>query len=462
MSDFNLEPYEILNLAENKASIPVLPVTVGENIVVVADAGFRFFEPWGGATSVYIVSQNPMTGGMEEQYFSLSEDGKTATLQWLGSGYGLTVETEPAPIDGWIYTQSDYNEMTNNNAVLTVQGLPVEVEGVIPWGSEVVAVADSGWKFYKTPQYDHENSIYFRGQVLATGGYEYLNFELSEDGANATATLVKPEAYGVMSWGISVLSEQATESVTGKNNVYLFDVEKLGELNSVRFKTVSGEVVDYGQFILNVLELPFNIEPNLILDPEAVILGDYTTEINAPKVNRDVITLDLGSVEVPKTKNNLLDFANTVSVLNLPWIEPFTLENKYVIGETVAVKYEIEVYSGLSTVFVSSSKTGEIIVIKKVDLGLNIPYMGGRASGVQNFNISLGGDNGLRTPFINILRNKAILENGFFTIPIIDETKLSEVQGFAKIEEVVLKSRATRSERNEIISILESGVVFNA
>lgn len=461
MSDFNLQPYEILDLAENNASIPVLPVAVGENIVVVADAGFRFFEPWGGATSVYIVSQNPNTGGMDEQYFTLSEDGKTATLQWLGSGWGLTVETEPAPINGWIYTQSDYEEVTNNNAVLTVQGLPVEVGGVIPWGSEVVAVANSGWQFYKTPQYNHENSIYFRGQ-LSNGQIEYLDFTLTEDGASATTTLVKPETYGVMDWWISVLSEQATESVTGKNNVYLFDVEKLGELNAVRFKEVSGEVVDYGQFILNVLELPFNIDAGLILDPEAVILGDYTTEINAPKVNRDVIVLDLGSVEVPKTKNNLLDFANTVTVLNLPWVEPFTLENKYVIGETVAVKYEIEVYSGVATVFVSSSKTGEIIVIRKVDLGLNIPYMGGRASGVQNFNISLGGDNGLRTPFINILRNKAVLENGFFTIPIIDESKLSEVQGFAKIEEVVLKSRATRSERTEIINILESGVIFNA
>lgn len=463
MADFIVTPSYQTTLDNNNASIPATPVAVGEVITVVANSGFRFFSKF-GRSSVYLMVQDPSTGFTEEAYFTLNGDGSKATYTWTGSGFGLSVKTEVAPIVGWPFTEDEYFKVSNNNAVLKFQGLPVEVDDVISWGSELTFHAVDGWEFYNTPNPaadSPQSSVYFSKQNNM-GETSVLSAEVSEDYKTATVTLEDPSVYGLSTWGLTVLTNQVVESVTGKNNVYLFNIDKLGDLNAVRFVGQGSDVFDYGQFILNILELPFPIDEALILEPEAVVLGNLKTSVEAPKITTDIITLDLGLISVPNVENNLLDYANTITVLNLPWADSFAVETKYVIGESIGVIYNIDCYSGIATIHITSTKVNGIILTRTVDLGLNIPYMGGKTIGTENFNIQLGGDNGVRIPYINVLRSKAILPDGFFSVPIVDEGLISSVTGFLTVDDVDLSSGATRNEKREIINQLRNGVIVNA
>ena len=58
------------------------------------------------------------------------------------------------------------------------------------------------------------------------------------------------------------------------------------------------------------------------------------------------------------------------------------------------------------------------------------------------------------------MRNDVILSNGFFTIPVLDEKPLQGEKGFIQVNEVNLQVNATDSERENIISLLNKGVII--
>ena len=72
----------------------------------------------------------------------------------------------------------------------------------------------------------------------------------------------------------------------------------------------------------------------------------------------------------------------------------------------------------------------------------------------------MGGDNGVLIPYIEIVRNDAILPNGFFTVPVVDESLISGQSGFIKIDNVELETSALGNEKAQIISLLNSGVII--
>ena len=74
--------------------------------------------------------------------------------------------------------------------------------------------------------------------------------------------------------------------------------------------------------------------------------------------------------------------------------------------------------------------------------------------------MSLGGDNHVKTPYIEIIQNMPILGNGFFTAPIVDENSLNGYNGFAKVDDINLVSKATSNEKGTILNILKSGVII--
>ena len=78
----------------------------------------------------------------------------------------------------------------------------------------------------------------------------------------------------------------------------------------------------------------------------------------------------------------------------------------------------------------------------------------------DNSNISVGGDNGIKTPFITIVRNESVLKDGFFTIPVIDESNLSSASGYVRVEDVNLIGDTMLTEKESIISKLKSGVIL--
>ena len=463
--DYTLTSTDLSNLTTGKATLEINGVTAvtgdgiynGDTLVATSATGYSFYTDAETTTSINFYASDGM-GSYSYLGFTLSDGNTVATLTFTGGPWdGLNVLTNEI-IPDYIVTQDDLDYFTTGNATLKINGDLAILGSEIFAGDLLLANANSGYVFYPD-DYDYESdteaSVYFTG-ADGTGSTIYQGFTLISDNMGATLTFV---AGG---YDAIIVRTIAVTEVTGTNNVYKIDSNTLSAVNNVRFVGVAPNVYDYGQFILSVLELPFTVDADLIISPESsIMLATYDTEVTANQVSTDEISVNLGSITVPATRGDLLDFKDTTSILHLPWVNSIILDNNYVIGETVSIQYDFDCYTGYATVNISSTKVGGVIHTVQVDIGINVPYAQEvYQPSAGNLNISVGGDNGIKIPYIEIMRNDPMLPDGFFTGPIIDEDLLSSASGFVKVEQVDLQVDASYSEKNIIVSMLQSGIII--
>lgn len=425
----------------------------------------KWFFTWGAdhiSCNFYAVSSGVeqfLDGVMSSDRRKLTVTMKTPKEADPASPYtawgGVSMDSQDTT--GYIFTDSDYQNLINNHATLKANGVNVVAGTLISYGDNLVATADSGWQFDKTSVQPY-SSIYFKLQG-ASGGISYKGFNVSDDGKTASLTFTKDQYARYIS--LIATTSQKTE-VIGTNNVYSITPAILTELNNKRF-VIEGnppQLVDYGQYILSVLQLPFALDSSLILEPENIQLANINIGVAAPVVNTDILTVDLGSITIVGENQNMLDYANTTAILYLPYCQPVNIDLEHVIDQTISIVYNVDCYTGIANVLISSTSTNDVIINQNVDLGINIPMANNRTTkAVDNSNISVGGDNGIKTPFITIVRNESVLKDGFFTIPVIDESDLSSASGYIRVEDVNLIGDTMLTEKESIISKLKSGVI---
>ena len=247
------------------------------------------------------------------------------------------------------------------------------------------------------------------------------------------------------------------------------DVHKfVSEFHGVRIDINPGqtETFDYGKFILSLIRLPFSIQENLILEKGTnIVLGKYTTKYKADKLKIDTLRYNIGQIYTPAKHGNLLDYANTTTVLHLPFVTPITLDAQYVIGYTIQIEFVINLNSGSCDINIRTSKLDEgngfgIIASVNVDLNAELPW--GRINAPTNDPHSIGivTDNKVNRAYIEVIRNKPTLIDGKWTIPISDERKLLPAEGYVEVDHIDLASKASRSEKLMILSALSSGVII--
>ena len=364
---------------------------------------------------------------------------------------GLIVTTEARPTK-YIFKQSDVEEFANAQATLRVNGVLAVVGTNIAAGDVLLAVAKSGRVFpAETPSYQ-----------TSSGGL--VVFIHNEDDTQASVTVVEEmsNAGNYSSFNVSTVLAPSPD-VRGLNNVYKVTQNQLKSITQKRFEVnQQGNVVDYGSYIIGLIELPFKTDLAYDVGSQDVQLGPKKTDISAILLDRDNIRLNLGVIHVPSVKNNFLDYKNTTALIHLPYCEPINIDMEYVIDQDVTIDYIINIYDGTATINITSSKTDEIVITQNIDMGIVVPFANVDSFPTKNDprSIKLGVDNGVKTAFIEILRNESILENGFFTIPVVDETTLSTYNGFAQVEQINLKSKATSFEKDLIISQLRDGVII--
>ena len=419
---------------------------------LVANAGRLFTQD-----EVYFRDGN--SGGTEP--FTVSEDRLTATYTNL---YGAlltdyTVATVAAPVSQHTISQEDLDSFEGAHSDLTVNGSPAVLGTNLFPGDVMRAVAREGWTFYQNP--------------LAPDGFVSIDFRYDNDGSfDYFAREGDNYAIGVYtvtnagSFGNIEADTVATqpEGVKGFNNVYEVTDEQLKLITQSRWVSPpdGGEQIDYGKYILGLINLPFLINPDMVVTQQDVRLGPLDTDILANFLNSDTIRLPLGEIAVIGTKGNFLDYKDTVAMLHLPYCDSVALDLEYVIDQTVSIEYLISLYDGTAVVNISSSKTGDIVLTQNIDMNITIPFANINTYPARNGadSVKLGGDNGIRTAFIELLRNDAVLESGFFTIPIVDEKPLAGYTGFARIEEINLSSKATSYEKDLIVNQLNAGVII--
>ena len=407
--------------------------------------------------SCYFERQDPNTGEPIYKYFTVSQQGaRVQTNMDANNYYALVVNTVSSLVNiPFVYSEDRKNVIESNNCILQINGVDAQVNDIANEGDTLKLVVNSGFIIAETSLPNLANRD--------INGYfgEAIPFIVAED--RKTASLVLPPLEEGSSWEHvrNLLTEQFTE-VAGTNNVYLIDSTKLKQVNEVRFQgTQESGVYDYGNYILSVLQLPFDIPESLILLPDNIRLGDFDTEVEADVISTDRIRVDMGTISVPNENGNLLDFANTATILHLPLANSISIDPQYVIGEEIGIEYIIDVYTGNATINITSTKTNETIETIQADIGVSVPYVRDAGSAIlSNSNIKVGGQNNISTPFIEVIRNAAYLPDGTFTIPIVDEGTLTEL-GYYEVDKIKLVVNATSEEKQEIINILSQGVFIN-
>ena len=361
-------------------------------------------------------------------------------------------------------TAYDIDALTINQIDYKINGVTAILGSQLRLGDVCVAKVTGNRKFYTDENYPNGTSIRHFWFDDDSGDMFNLNYTLSDNNQTATFTVIDNSgsisSYGVNSFKVSTRIE--TPSVVGNNNVYKINKDTLTLVNKERFTIIAGSDTpyDYGQYILSVLQFPFDIPDNIIGGSSAIQLANKTLTANGEKLLDDVIKVDLGTITVPNTHNNLLDFAGTQAIIHLPLAPSIVLELKYVIGQTLGIYYLLDCYTGTATINITSTKLEGVISSTQVDIGVRVPYMADTYTAPENTSVVAGGDNGVKIPYVELINHDAILPNGFFTVPVVDETIINGQTGYIKVDNVELVTNALGNEKAQIISLLNSGVII--
>lgn len=363
-------------------------------------------------------------------------------------------EPEPEPEPEYLMTPDFMDLCRVNGITATVDGSILSVGDPIPTGSELVLTLNAGGFHYVSWGFDPVS-----GQMR--------DFTLSSDKSVATLSPFPPDMDGEPD--ISAYDTEPTPtpddgelSLLSSFSLKETDIPKLADIRNAIFNDGAGGDVDFTKYFIGLYRLPFAIPSELLENEKQVVVGFHKSAIIADYFIKNLFTYDMGEIEIPLTKNNSLDFTDVICILHLPYADSVTIESQYVIGEKLHVYYDVNVYTGNAVINVFSYKINSVIYTKEIDLGLEIPYASRKESEniTVNQQIGLGNNNGVLVPFVEVMRSDAVLENGFFTIPVPDESLLINQDGFVKIEEIDLNCKASRTEKEMILNAMDQGVII--
>lgn len=252
----------------------------------------------------------------------------------------------------------------------------------------------------------------------------------------------------------------AVETIAPYNRVYLVDSEIISEFSNVVAKPPESNI-DYSDFVIRLISLPFKLDDSLSEVSAPIVLGGLVTDILAPVLSADLISIDLGVITVDGFKNNSLDFMVYEYKLFLPFTDlVIELEPKFILDGEISVMYVLDAYSGDVTVNVYSEAQTEPIKTSKIILGRTIPFKMFNDSLQSNVGTLNGASNGVLAAYIQKIEK--VVDGGEYSNTVKVEGVLRDYSGFLTVEEIEVNTKANYSEVMEIKSLLSKGVFINA
>lgn len=426
--------------------------------VIVKLTGYEFNDMGGGKVSFGVGS--PMGGS---KWWDMGSDlTEAVNTRFTEASYAnftfsankVAGDPEPEPFTGYVVESDLMSLLLTNNLTMTVNGESVSLGMEIHDGSSVVVETQETDQFVIS-----ESGKTSFGVLSPMGGTTYWDMGESERQAVNSSFTGRDN----MKFTATVIPAP-TDSAKGINNVFRLDDDTAKNFIRSEYKTYNGETLtDHKKQVIGMLELPFVVSEDFIVETQRPInLGNHNTGLNGDLLESDLYRINLGSINVEDETGNSLSRINTVCIIHLPYTESLTINSEYVIGETISIEYAINLYDGLVVANISSSKIDGVILSQNIDLNVAYPFARGDSIPAMNdpHNIVMSVFNGVNTPYIEVMRNTAILTDGFFTVPVIDETTINNCSGFIRVENVDLKTTATTQEKERIISQLNRGVIL--
>lgn len=109
----------------------------------------------------------------------------------------------------------------------------------------------------------------------------------------------------------------------------------------------------------------------------SITLGNISSGVQSATISKQYITVDMGSIEVPRIWGNFLDFEPyTTMSIYLPFISTVDLTANEIVGKTLSLKYNIDVLTGACVAQLKASDEERENVILNVsgNCGIQIPW----------------------------------------------------------------------------------------
>lgn len=295
------------------------------------------------------------------------------------------------------------------------------------------------------------------------GGVEKKFFTLSDDGKKGSVILdiaaECPKTEYIEFRGGAQAEVQPSIKNYGAINVYVVTLDNLEAFSKKRYFTESGTFITYEQDLSEYINRIKRIYTHIpTKGTDRIKCGNYDTEINAELPEKDIITLDFGSITIPRKDNTTLDKDMLIEVF-LPFVGIVSLSSDYV-GKSVKLVYDINVISG-DGVCKLLDNNDLPIQLHNVQPNTDILY--------TTYDTSVIGSD--RWDAKNLYGLEPFARLTYFTNEYIEmrgndykKVVLSQcAKGFYKFDDIVNNDidNVPKSEYNEIVNLLQSGVFID-
>ena len=306
-----------------------------------------------------------------------------------------------------------------------------------------------------------------RLEIVADDGFIFLN-EFGYKQAGVTKTLNKSDDNKMLykdltnKRGLNLndtyTAVTAPKTMTSFVHLYKTNDNELSALAKARFKDVSGNTVDYGQYISALYRIPVDLS-NITGDTSNIMLGQYDSMVASTLLNQYLVDIDGGTITIPEKFNNAYDYLTTECILHLPFLDDIPLSPQYVVNQTINIKYKLDLYSGTMTASIYSSYLNSIVANTSGVIVTNIPFIQKLTDNVVN-SLTKVFTNLIPTAFMEVTRNIPYDNVNVFGKECVDFDMIGNKTGYLKCDNVALVTKATKNEKDEIMSLLKEGIIL--
>ena len=315
----------------------------------------------------------------------------------------------------------------------------------------LTATANNGYIFAVAPEINFNNRDLYKVSFTKVTDYQYtlsLTVDSSDLGIPKNPITITAVA----------IAETPIIRKYGTIQVYKPTPANMSDLSTKRFQsngTVDGVTyndIDLGQYITQFKRVFIDVVTNSTGD---IYLGRHNTQINAPIVNDDVVTVDCGNVTLTGANGNELDtkIYKIFLVLTCYGITP--LDSVY-MNKTINIKYQCNIVTGYADIIISQVVENVLIPIQKLrcKISQDLPYI----INVEQLKNSVDDDVYNEPPKIILQKQNVFAGNGYDTYK---QNTINNETGYFIIDRFVNHSiNAPENELNEIESLLKSGVTI--
>ena len=305
-----------------------------------------------------------------------------------------------------------------------------------------------------------------RLEIVADDGFIFLN-EFKYKQAGVTKYLNKSDDNKMLykdldTRGLNLndvySAVRAPKTITSFVHLYKTNDNELSALAKARFKDVSGNTVDYGQYISALYRIPVDLS-NITGDTSNIMLGQYDSMVASTLLNQYLMDIDGGTITIPEKFSNAYDYLTTECILHLPFLDEINLPPHYVVNQTINIKYKLDLYSGILTASIYSSYLNSIVANTSGIIVTNIPFIQKQTDNVVN-SLTKVFTNLIPTAFMEVTRNIPYDNVNVFGKECVDFDMIGNKTGYLKCDNVSLVTKATKNEKDEIMSLLKDGIIL--